>query len=354
MNGADVHAISAPPITRRNCSKRIVKRSPERIDGLYFQYLPILNFPIIKNLNTILLSFFSTVRALHHSKESIVLCDVLNMSVSSGALLAAKLLGRESIGIITDLPDILANGAKRWSVRYNNWMMRSFSCYVFLTEQMNQFINIKNKPYVVIEGQVDINMQNVKNLLDDKYPQKVCMYTGGIHKIYGIKTLVDAFILSGLDKMQLHIYGSGDYCTELMQICRDHENIKYFGEIPNDMVVMEQLKATLLINPRPSQEEFTKYSFPSKNMEYMASGTPTLTTTLPGMPDEYLDFLYVFKEETPEGMAETLKHLLSKGSEELHEQGRLAKAFVLEKKNNKVQAGKIIEMIKPSVDKFNN
>jgi len=34
----------------------------------------------------------------------------------------------------------------------------------------------------------------------------------------------------------------------------------------NDRVVEEQLRATLLVNPRPTAEAFTKYSFPSKNM----------------------------------------------------------------------------------------
>ena len=34
----------------------------------------------------------------------------------------------------------------------------------------------------------------------------------------------------------------------------------------NDRVVEEQLRATLLVNPRPTAAAFTKYSFPSKNM----------------------------------------------------------------------------------------
>ena len=36
-------------------------------------------------------------------------------------------------------------------------------------------------------------------------------------------------------------------------------------------IVKEEKKSTLLVNPRFTNEEYTKYSFPSKNMEYMAS-----------------------------------------------------------------------------------
>ena len=62
-------------------------------------------------------------------------------------------------------------------------------------------------------------------------------------------------------------------------------------EMARKQGVAEELKATLLVNPRPTTEEFTIYSFPSKNMEYMASGTPLLTTKLPGMPEEYHQYV---------------------------------------------------------------
>ena len=115
--------------------------------------------------------------------------------------------------------------------------------------------------------------------------------------------------------------------------------------MPNEHVVKEQLKATLLVNPRPSMEEFTKYSFPSKNMEYMASGTPVLTTPLQGMPQEYNDYVYLFEDETVEGMSKTLARILIQDKRELYDKGISAKKFVMKEKNNVVQAGKIKELI---------
>ena len=125
----------------------------------------------------------------------------------------------------------------------------------------------------------------------------------------------------------------------------NNKKIKFFGVVPNDMVVQEEIKATLLINPRFTNEEYTKYSFPSKNMEYMASGTPTLTTKLPGMPKEYYDYIYTFDQEDVESFKNKLEEILSKPSEELHKKGMDAKEFVLEQKNNVVQARKIIKLI---------
>ncbi len=99
---------------------------------------------------------------------------------------------------------------------------------------------------------------------------------------------------------------------------------------------------TLLVNPRSSAEELAKYSFPSKNMEYMASGTPILTTPLPGMPKEYYPFVYIFDDETVDGFEKTLRMLLSKPKDQLHEFGRRAKEFVLTHKNNRMQADRIL------------
>ena len=146
--------------------------------------------------------------------------------------------------------------------------MNSFDSYVFLTDAMKDVVNCKNKKYVVIEGLVDSEMQAVQNTIENKSAQKVCIYAGGIQKIYGIKYLTEAFIMSDIENCEFHIYGDGDFKDELIQICKTHKNIKYFGIKPNDYIVTQQLKATLLINPRPTNQEFVKYSFPSKNMEY--------------------------------------------------------------------------------------
>ena len=81
-------------------------------------------------------------------------------------------------------------------------------------------------------------------------------------------------------------------------------------------------------------------------MEYMASGTPVLTTVLPGMPKEYHPYVYLLEEETADGIAERLTEVLSNSDEALFQKGKEARSFVLEQKNNVIQARKILEMLK--------
>ena len=110
-------------------------------------------------------------------------------------------------------------------------------------------------------------------------------------------------------------------------------------------IVGKEMEAALLVNPRPTDAEYVKYSFPSKTMEYMASGTPVLTTNLPGMPREYLPYVNLIEEETPQGIANALKKVLAQSDEALMEQGIRARRFVLEQRNNLVQAKKILTML---------
>ena len=118
------------------------------------------------------------------------------------------------------------------------------------------------------------------------------------------------------------------------------------GVVPNSEIIKAELNASLLVNPRPTHEEFTKYSFPSKNIEYMASGTPLLTTKLPGMPEEYYPYVFLIDDETTEGYFHALAEALNKTDDELFEYGAKAKSFVLDKKNNRKQARRVIELIK--------
>lgn len=351
--GISIQVLSSVPVNQSMSAQFYYKSEIEEVNGIQYRYLSFINWPILRQIFLFFTCFFYAFNWLLKNKEGVVICDVLDISVSSAAILASKMTRTGSVGIVTDVPAFLAGMSRnRISLRskivmlINTFIMNRVDSYVFLTQYMNELINKKHKPYVVIEGQVDIDMANTINELSGKYERKVCMYAGALKRIYGIKLLTDAFIAAGVDNTELHIYGSGDFEDELQQICQDHADIKYFGVVPNDIVVKEQLKATLLVNPRPTDEEYTKYSFPSKNMEYMVSGTPTLTSNLPGMPEEYQEYVYLIEEETVEGLTSKLRDVLLKTREELHQRGMEARGYVLDNKNNVVQACKIIEMIK--------
>jgi glycosyltransferase involved in cell wall biosynthesis len=345
--GNDCILISGLPINRDVTKKIFIKEKDEEIDNIKYHYFSTINLPILRQLGIMIKSYFYTKRFLKKNPDAVIIIDVLFSSISTGILKASKKFKNKKIGIVTDIPpyfDESQIGTRAY--KQFEFIIDNLDGYLLLTDAMKDIVNKNKKPYIVIEGQADKNMAIAENLLENKYPKKTVMYAGMLHKKYGIKTLVDAFIKADIKDAELHIYGDGDYKDEIIDIAKSNPNIKYMGFKPNEKIVEEELKATLLVNPRPSDLEFTKYSFPSKNMEYMASGTPLLCTKLPGMPKEYFDYIYTADDESADGFADKLKEILNKDKEELHNFGLRAKKFVLEEKNNQKQAEKLTDFIK--------
>lgn len=345
-----VQTLGAIPVTYSSHKKRIWNLPSEVIGNIKYTYVPMVNMPILKNIGVFIYSFFKVLFSTLFGcrKDKVVVCDVLNLSITAGALLASKLTRTKSVAIVTDMPDLMVANSQRNSLNrnlFNNLassLMSLYDGYILLTEQMNERVNVHHKPYIVMEGLVDKNMVTIHNVFENKSSERILIYAGGIYEKYGIKKLIEAFMRLDADDVQLHIYGPGEMAADMPKYMKADQRIVYHGMVPNNEVVDKELEATLLINPRPSTEELTKYSFPSKNMEYMVSGTPLLTTPLPGMPEEYKRYAYLFDDESTDGIYETLKLLLSKSKEELHEFGNRAKQFVLTNKSNIVQAKRVL------------
>lgn len=342
-NGIDVQCISGLPINRTADKSLYIKGGNDEENGVGYHYFSSVNLPAIRQLMILLKVFFYI---LTRRRIDAAVCDILNLSVLIGMIAACRLRRIPIVGIVTDVPGKLADTKNSIDKRIDAFVMKRMDGYVFLTRWMDDIVNVNHKPYVVIEGQVDSRMRQSLNRLEDKSNPRVLLYAGSIKKIYGIKKLTEAFLTADCPGWELQVYGDGDFKEELIEICRTHPNIKYIGIKPNDVIVEAELRAYLLVNPRPTDEEYVKYSFPSKNMEYMVSGTPVITTHLPGMPDDYIEHVYLFDDESAEGMAKVLREVLSQSDETLHQKGEQAKAFVLRNKNQECQAAKVLELIK--------
>ena len=337
--GAKVDVIANPPVNRAVLKKAFVSLPKEREGCAVYHNLPAIRNPVGKALWVGLGTFFEVLSL--GTKDSAVIVDGLNRTTALSALLAAKVKGIPCIGIVTDLPDMLGGGG--FSRKLANFVISRCSGYVFLTQAMNDRLNPQGRPYVILEGHADIAMAAKKPSLDQKRKPRVCLYAGGVSAQYGLRNLVEGFRQADLPDTELHIYGPGDYVEELKE--NADPRIVYGGMLMSSEVVEKEMEATLLVNPRPTNEEFVKYSFPSKTMEYLASGTPVLTTVLPGMPEEYHPYVYLIEEETPEGIRKSLERVLSQTDEKLFQKGNEARRFILENKNNVIQGKKILELL---------
>lgn len=274
-------------------------------------------------------------------------------------LKAVKKLNKNTniVLIVTDLPEYYdlnkVNKIRQVLRKINNNMI--YNClsrvdsFVLLTEQMKIPLNVGNRPYVVIEGMVNVNDLDLNtnynintHMITDK---KVILYTGTLHYQFGIRNLLKAFELIEDSEYELWICGSGEAENEIRELAHKDRRIKFYGYVTKTEVNKLQRQATILINPRQNEGEYTKYSFPSKTLEYMLSGKPVLMYKLDGIPNEYDEYLYYINDITIEGLKESIINICSKPKDELRKFGAKAQDFVIKEKNNIVQAKRIIDLI---------
>ena len=172
--------------------------------------------------------------------------------------------------------------------------------YVFLTEAMRE--QFPPKPYTVIEGflpQTDFDYKQ------PRIPRSI-LYTGSLNPVFGISRLLEAF--QGIDdpRYQLWICGAGGEQAQVEAAAAEDPRITYYGYLPKQEIMKLQARCDILVNPRSSDGTYTKYSFPSKTMEYLLSGSKVVMYRLEGVGEEYYRFIRTIEKDGAEGIREAL------------------------------------------------
>lgn len=357
----EVTAVSAESIAAFPGGNRLFLN--KRQDVLLFeqttQILPALNLPGIKQMCHAL----GAERALKRwarknaaEKDKCVLVYGIYPQVVKRLQQTCKKYGCKIFAVVTDIPSTMFtySKSKHWLKRIFSGSYRrlaislqdKFDGYVYLTEAMQNEI-APGKPYVVVETIADTAV--FSEMPDSpKATPPALMYAGALYQKYGVDLIVDSF-----EKVQtnceLWLFGSGDYESEIQRRAGKNPKIRFFGRVSRQEVLKREKEATLLLNIRNAQDEYTKYSFPSKMIEYMLSGTPLFTTALPGVPNEYGSYCYMTSDRNAAAIAAQIDRILTE--ENFLAFGDAARKFVTEHKNSRVQAGKIRAFLLQQIQK---
>ncbi len=309
-----------------------------------------VNLPIIKHLSRYINSKkYIKQLCLNNEVENVyVIGYSMSYSIVEGLLYAKAISPKvKTCLIIPDLPEYMNLGKKK-SLIFSSLKhivssklykdIKKIDSFVTLTKYIYEALDTK-KPYTVVEGIA--SDETIKTSRKETLTKNI-VYTGTLDEKYGIIELTDAFTKIKDDNLRLIICGDGDGKDYLYRAKKRDKRIKYYGVVKNEVARAIQENAYLLINPRNSKEEYTKYSFPSKTMEYMVTGRPVLMYKLKGVPDEYDSYLYYITES----IDVSLRRVLSIPEIELEKKGEDAREFVKQNKNNVVQAKKNLQMLK--------
>ena len=316
-------------------------------------YVPVITIPGISQL----LRFFSVLcimfwNLLKAKKPDAIICDIMRFWVSTPALLIGKLFRIKVIGYAADIPQMYNHQYKEKKSLFGDLQKIIYSAvtthydaYIELSSYMDICINPRRRPHIVIEGIVENPIKETNNVsvIRKENDKTIFLYSGGLYAKYGVKMLIDSVLHSSNPNIVLRLLGKGELETYLKSI--DTEKIEYLGYCPHDKVLELQKTSDFLINPRYSNEEYTKYSFPSKIMEYLASGTPVISTRLKGIPEEYFNYILPIEEESVEGVLSVMEKAFRLSLDERFNLGREGRHFVSKYKSKQYQSNRLIDWI---------
>lgn len=255
--------------------------------------------------------------------------------------------------IVPDIPAMVTNmytnnPLKRWILsvldKKNAALYRVVDKFVLLTKQMKEVLPVGNKPYIVMEGLC--NVQQESSALNDSMGQSISvLYTGTLSRLFGIIDLLDAFSMLPMDNIELWLCGSGDAESEIKKRMERDYRIKFFGMVSAERAEQLQQQADILVNPRTNEGEYTKYSFPSKTMEYLLAAKPVVMHRLDGVPQEYDPYLIYTTDNSVTALASALTQVIELSQDDRLKLGARGRDFVLKNKNAKKQTGRIVNLL---------
>lgn len=316
--GADMEIVSAPFVGSFPNASGILRFDAEKYRNNNYQYVSFNNIWGLRN--------YSRARALkakikpfaiQKDEQKLIVVYSPHTPFLEAAVYAKRIDPSIKICLVVpDLPQYMNLRAKvslayklgkKLDIARFEKLSKHVDSYMLLTEQMKDKLKVGNRPYMVVEGIIDGEISLGKSLREDMPEEtakkRTIVYTGKTNEKFGIKNLVDAFGLIESDEYRLIICGNGDSDAYIAEKAKQDHRIVATGQVTHDVAAKYISEATVLVNPRQNDCEYTKYSFPSKNIEYLSSGVPTVAYMLDGIPRVYRDFMYVPEDNSIPALA---------------------------------------------------
>jgi glycosyltransferase involved in cell wall biosynthesis len=214
--------------------------------------------------------------------------------------------------------------------------------FIYITKHMVSLF--PPRPYSIMEGLIDVTKEEEETTYE-KNEAFTIMYAGGLIEKMGVGAYLDSIAHIHEPQIKFVFYGNGDMLSRIQEKSLSDPRIVYGGVLSHAEVLKKEREANILINPRPIGDDYTYYSFPSKLMEYMHSGTPVLTSRLAGIPDEYKDLMLYIEDSTVDGIAKAINNCLNLSQDSLNKIGVAASDYVKQNKNCLVQIERIINNV---------
>ncbi len=350
-NGIWVEAISVTPRAMRLPGRRqeilFQKSSTEVYEGIPVHKISYVNLPFVKQF-TIALQLFRKLKELLNldaKTEKTVLCVYNSMSYFCiPVFLAARKFRVETCGIIADLPIPGARSGLLWRLedQYEKKAISKFHKLIVLTKHIAQDF-APQVPFTVIEAGIDV--QDIGRISKRSVSeQRHIVYTGTLNSLSGMELLLEVAQHFRGENVVFDIYGDGEFARALMDAEKEGLPIRYHGSVPHEQALCAQMDASILICPRLPDDFTTRYTFPSKVLEYISRGKPVICNRLAGIPDEYERLVYYPTDASSEAWVALIRQIFDHYEVCLQE-AQAGRDYVKSQKNWKLCTQKALNLL---------
>lgn len=353
--------LSVFPIPSFPHSKRVwVAAEPAMLPGeITVTFLPFVNITPLKQLTISLAALGMLVRWAWsvRDKRHRVICSY-NLTIPSGwfTWLAARLTGSKFIACLNDINVPGQTVPSTAYTRLDFWLQRALiprlDGHIAVADRIMQDF-APGKRYLRLEGGITAEVLRQADPDAAASRQEAATFTivsvGLLNEANGIHLLLEAFGRLPGDRFRLRIAGEGPLAHAVREAAAHDPRIEYCGFLSFPQVLALYRTADALVNMRLTRSINTLYFFPSKMMEYLASGVPVITTCPAHVAEEFSDLAYLLEEETSEALRLCILQLAEMGPAARRARGAKARQYMAAHKTWDVQGRKFAGYVRETV-----
>ena len=298
----NVDVVSLPPYAKGVALNDIRQDDDECV---HYRYVPVHNnlfFKLLFEKNAVI-KLGSEVIDSYRRKEVVLVVDPLRRNLLRAALKLRAKYHIPVVGVLTDNPYNLTNFSEKQAKRIIKRTSK-LDGFLSLTKQLLVNYNVDEKPNYIFEGIVEDIRTYRKEPLGE-----YCAFAGSLYERYGVKNLVDAFDKVNA-KINLVILGNGPLKNYIINKSQSDPRILYLSQMSKEKTYAIEQHAIANFNPRPLNPVIDEQSIPSKMLEYLASGQPTISTKHPRLYDLFKNDVFWIEGNTVDDIVAAIKNFL--------------------------------------------
>lgn len=285
-------------------------------DNSQFNILPFVNLLLLKHITRLFVLIFNPFLLYRCLSSSLVVVHGTHTPYLFYAFLLS-FFNKRTVLILTDEHGYelrsSTNPFKSFLMKLDICLMslliKSFDKHICLNSSFAVKFSLSN--YVVVPGisssdiiksaydYIDsVSTDILPDSFSSSYPF-VLTFAGNLTSDNGVPLLIKILpFLSDLD-VKLNIIGKGPLLDLLQTKISKFSFVTLYQDLSRSEILDILTNSHLLLHPRPVDSPVTRFSFPSKLIEYLSSGTPVLSTQLRSIPSDLRPYLNFSLSDSP-------------------------------------------------------